>query len=221
MRWEQGVPCVVGCCVLCAVDALRTQGRRSVRRVIGEDTQGQGRRYQQMSEDDSSEDDDHNNRRSIKEQDRHVPLLVSSVAFSSPLLLFSSLFLFLPISPYYINIFSVSNIYSTTYSISMHYRCSLHSCLSSPTFAPLFFLLFHFRLLPTANIIRIMKRALPGNVKVAKDAKLTVQECVSEYISFITSEYPKYKYILCYSLLSPPLFVSSLFGGIFEYLKIS
>jgi nuclear transcription Y subunit beta len=33
-----------------------------------------------------------------------------------------------------------------------------------------------------------MKRALPDNAKIAKDAKETVQECVSEFISFITSE---------------------------------
>lgn len=44
------------------------------------------------------------------------------------------------------------------------------------------------RLLPIANISRIMKRALPGNAKIAKDAKETVQECLSEFISFITSE---------------------------------
>ena len=44
------------------------------------------------------------------------------------------------------------------------------------------------RFLPIANISRIMKKALPGNAKVAKDAKETVQECVSEFISFITSE---------------------------------
>lgn len=42
--------------------------------------------------------------------------------------------------------------------------------------------------LPIANIARIMKKALPPNAKVAKDAKETVQECVSEFISFITSE---------------------------------
>ena len=35
---------------------------------------------------------------------------------------------------------------------------------------------------------RIMKRALPSNAKIAKEAKETVQECVSEFISFITSE---------------------------------
>ena len=44
------------------------------------------------------------------------------------------------------------------------------------------------RHLPTANIGRIMKKALPSTAKIGKDAKETVQECVSEFISFITSE---------------------------------
>ncbi|KAI3520228.1 hypothetical protein L1887_09518 [Cichorium endivia] len=44
------------------------------------------------------------------------------------------------------------------------------------------------RFLPIANISRIMKKGLPANGKIAKDAKETVQECVSEFISFITSE---------------------------------
>ncbi|KAH9530840.1 hypothetical protein CY35_19G005200 [Sphagnum magellanicum] len=44
------------------------------------------------------------------------------------------------------------------------------------------------RFLPIANISRIMKKALPANAKIAKDAKETIQECVSEFISFITSE---------------------------------
>uniref|UniRef100_A0A7S2H2Y8 Transcription factor CBF/NF-Y/archaeal histone domain-containing protein n=1 Tax=Octactis speculum TaxID=3111310 RepID=A0A7S2H2Y8_9STRA len=44
------------------------------------------------------------------------------------------------------------------------------------------------RYLPVANIARIMKRVLPPNEKIAKDAKESVQECVSEFISFITSE---------------------------------
>ncbi|XP_028100214.1 nuclear transcription factor Y subunit B-1-like isoform X5 [Camellia sinensis] len=44
------------------------------------------------------------------------------------------------------------------------------------------------RYLPIANISRIMKKALPSNGKIAKDAKDTVQECVSEFISFITNE---------------------------------
>ena len=33
-----------------------------------------------------------------------------------------------------------------------------------------------------------MKRALPENAKMSKDAKTCVQECVSEFIAFITSE---------------------------------
>lgn len=44
------------------------------------------------------------------------------------------------------------------------------------------------RYLPIANVARIMKRALPENAKIAKDAKECVQECVSEFISFVTSE---------------------------------
>lgn len=44
------------------------------------------------------------------------------------------------------------------------------------------------RLLPIANVARIMKQAVPSNAKIAKDAKETVQECVSEFIAFITSE---------------------------------
>ncbi|KAF1802277.1 histone-fold-containing protein [Mucor lusitanicus] len=44
------------------------------------------------------------------------------------------------------------------------------------------------RFLPIANVARIMKKALPENAKIAKEAKECVQECVSEFISFITSE---------------------------------
>ena len=33
-----------------------------------------------------------------------------------------------------------------------------------------------------------MKRALPANAKIAKDAKDTMQECVSEFVALITSE---------------------------------
>nr|KYP63975.1 Nuclear transcription factor Y subunit B-8 [Cajanus cajan] len=47
------------------------------------------------------------------------------------------------------------------------------------------------RYLPIANISCIMKKALPANSKIAKDTKETVQECVSEFISFITSESSK------------------------------
>jgi nuclear transcription Y subunit beta len=44
------------------------------------------------------------------------------------------------------------------------------------------------RWLPIANVARIMKMALPENAKIAKDTKECMQECVSEFISFITSE---------------------------------
>lgn len=44
------------------------------------------------------------------------------------------------------------------------------------------------RFLPIANVARIMKRAVPNNGKIAKEARECVQECVSEFISFITSE---------------------------------
>ncbi|MBA0786530.1 hypothetical protein Gotri_028081 [Gossypium trilobum] len=44
------------------------------------------------------------------------------------------------------------------------------------------------RLLPIANVGRIMKQILPPNAKVSKEAKETMQECVSEFISFVTGE---------------------------------
>ncbi|XP_021775448.1 nuclear transcription factor Y subunit B-5-like [Chenopodium quinoa] len=44
------------------------------------------------------------------------------------------------------------------------------------------------RLLPIANVGRIMKHILPANAKISKEAKETMQECVSEFISFVTGE---------------------------------
>ncbi|XP_059315577.1 nuclear transcription factor Y subunit B-3-like [Lycium ferocissimum] len=44
------------------------------------------------------------------------------------------------------------------------------------------------RFLPIANVGRIMKKVIPGNGKMSKDAKETMQECVSEFISFVTGE---------------------------------
>jgi nuclear transcription Y subunit beta len=44
------------------------------------------------------------------------------------------------------------------------------------------------RFLPIANVAKLMKKAIPERGKIAKDAKECVQECVSEFISFITSE---------------------------------
>nr|CAD1834166.1 unnamed protein product [Ananas comosus var. bracteatus] len=46
----------------------------------------------------------------------------------------------------------------------------------------------HDRFLPIANIGRIMRKAIPENGKISKDAKESIQECVSEFISFVTSE---------------------------------
>lgn len=44
------------------------------------------------------------------------------------------------------------------------------------------------RFLPIANVARVMKKALPAHAKLSKDSKECVQECVSEFISFITSQ---------------------------------
>ncbi|PWN48138.1 histone-fold-containing protein [Violaceomyces palustris] len=57
-----------------------------------------------------------------------------------------------------------------------------------PTQCASYAALFPVADLPIANISRIMKRSLPENAKIAKDAKECVQDCVSELISFITSE---------------------------------
>ena len=35
---------------------------------------------------------------------------------------------------------------------------------------------------------RIMKKVLPDHAKMSKEAKAALQECVSEFIGFITSE---------------------------------
>lgn len=45
------------------------------------------------------------------------------------------------------------------------------------------------RLLPIANVGRIMKLAVPPAAKISKEAKESVQECVSEFITFVSSEY--------------------------------
>src|ERR1700679_2583240 len=54
-----------------------------------------------------------------------------------------------------------------------------------------------------APVARIMKTALPENAKIAKEAKECMQECVSEFISFITSEgmvLPPSACVVCCSL---------------------
>ncbi|XP_039035907.1 nuclear transcription factor Y subunit B-9-like [Hibiscus syriacus] len=42
--------------------------------------------------------------------------------------------------------------------------------------------------MPIANVIRIMRRMLPPHAKISDGAKDAIQECVSEFISFITGE---------------------------------
>ncbi|KAG7904439.1 hypothetical protein KL907_003315 [Ogataea polymorpha] len=44
------------------------------------------------------------------------------------------------------------------------------------------------RWLPIANVGRVMRQALPPHGKLSKEAKQCMQECVSEFISFITSQ---------------------------------
>ncbi|CDZ98587.1 transcription factor hap3 [Phaffia rhodozyma] len=44
------------------------------------------------------------------------------------------------------------------------------------------------RFLPIANVSRIMRDCLPPSAKIAKESKECLQECVSEFIAFITSE---------------------------------
>ncbi|GAB2284770.1 hypothetical protein Dimus_019223 [Dionaea muscipula] len=42
--------------------------------------------------------------------------------------------------------------------------------------------------MPVANIIRVMRRGLPPQAKIADDVKDIIQECLSEFLSFITGE---------------------------------
>ncbi|XVF57483.1 hypothetical protein PTKIN_Ptkin06aG0208900 [Pterospermum kingtungense] len=44
------------------------------------------------------------------------------------------------------------------------------------------------QLLPIANVGRIMKQVLPPSAKISKEAKETLQECATEFISFVTGE---------------------------------
>jgi histone H3/H4 len=44
------------------------------------------------------------------------------------------------------------------------------------------------KLLPIANVARIMRAAVPKNAKISKEAKECMQDCVTEFVSFITSE---------------------------------
>ena len=53
------------------------------------------------------------------------------------------------------------------------------------------------RFLPIYNISKVMKKVVPHSGKVAKEARECVQECVSEFISFITRLVIQYEFISC------------------------
>lgn len=75
-------------------------------------------------------------------------------------------------------------------------------CISVPPFLPLLYVLFCFILFYFTNLScsplhvrrsivlvgRVMKKALPEHAKLSKESKECIQECVSEFISFITSQ---------------------------------
>uniref|UniRef100_A0A914Y454 Transcription factor CBF/NF-Y/archaeal histone domain-containing protein n=1 Tax=Panagrolaimus superbus TaxID=310955 RepID=A0A914Y454_9BILA len=44
------------------------------------------------------------------------------------------------------------------------------------------------RFMPIANISRIMKRVLPEHAKLSKESKECIQECITEFFLFVTSE---------------------------------
>jgi nuclear transcription Y subunit beta len=44
------------------------------------------------------------------------------------------------------------------------------------------------RLMPFANVVRVMRQGLPPHAKVTEEAKQLIQECVSEFISLVTDE---------------------------------
>lgn len=46
----------------------------------------------------------------------------------------------------------------------------------------------HVKLVPIANVGRIMRQILPPTAKISKEAKERMQECASEFISFVTGE---------------------------------
>lgn len=74
-----------------------------------------------------------------------------------------------------------------------HYKNYIYPGIANPTPSGVvendeYFLKEQDRLLPIANVGRIMKQILPPNAKISKEAKETMQECVSEFISFVTGE---------------------------------
>ncbi|XP_074318155.1 uncharacterized protein LOC141654947 [Silene latifolia] len=47
---------------------------------------------------------------------------------------------------------------------------------------------FSDRLMPVANVVRIMRKVLPPHAKISDEAKFAIQESVTEFISFVTEE---------------------------------
>jgi nuclear transcription Y subunit beta len=82
---------------------------------------------------------------------------------------------------------------SNPQSLRFEYPLETDTALPSPTksrgkkSAPAFYR-DQDRFVPINNISRTMRNAIPKNGKVSKDAKECMQECVSEFISFLTSE---------------------------------
>lgn len=44
------------------------------------------------------------------------------------------------------------------------------------------------RYMPIANVVRLMRQSLPSHARISDEAKETIQECVTEFISFISDE---------------------------------
>ncbi|XP_019155265.1 PREDICTED: nuclear transcription factor Y subunit B-4-like [Ipomoea nil] len=42
--------------------------------------------------------------------------------------------------------------------------------------------------IPLSSILKIMRRAIHGNMRIADDAKETVQKCVTEFIHYVTAK---------------------------------
>ena len=59
------------------------------------------------------------------------------------------------------------------------------------------------RLLPMANTARLMATELPKDAKISRDAKLLMQEMVSEFICFVTSEANDFSIAANHKAISP------------------
>ncbi|KAL7126451.1 hypothetical protein ABFS83_14G188500 [Erythranthe nasuta] len=46
----------------------------------------------------------------------------------------------------------------------------------------------HEKMLPIANVGRMMKKILPPSAKISREAKERMQQCASEFICFVTGE---------------------------------